>query len=191
MDNLPFVLLGIRTSIRASDLLYGSPLLLPGDMLASELSVNSPSASDFARNLQSAMLGASPMPVVHHGVVAPQLCPRLYASDHVFLRVDEVRRPLTPPYEGPFSVLERSEKTFKILRNGKSVTVSVDRLKPAACTASVSPPVSPPSPPSSPSPPPSSAPAPPARSYADVAASPAAISTHSGRISRPVLRFQS
>ena len=52
-------------------------------------------------------------------------------TSHVFLRVDAVRRPLTTPYDGPFSVLSRSPKTFNILKGNREVTVSVDRLKPA------------------------------------------------------------
>ena len=207
MDNLPFVLLGIRTSVRedsgcsASDLLYGSSLRLPGDMLVRPSSSSAPSPSDFAKNLQAAMLEAAPMPVVHHGVTPPKLCPRLHSASHVFLRVDAVKKPLTPPYEGPFPVLERSAKTFKILRNGKPVTVSVDRLKPVTSLPTASPPTAPtpalgrPSPAAGPSRSPSlptsalgrpsSSPAP---SYAAVAAGP--VVTRSGRVSRPIVKFQ-
>ena len=49
----------------------------------------------------------------------------------MFVRIDAVRRPLSPPYEGPFKVLEKKEKTFIIDKSGKNYTVSVDRLKPA------------------------------------------------------------
>ena len=56
----------------------------------------------------------------------------LASVSHVFLRVDAVKRPLTPPYDGPFAVLERGQKTFKILgKAGKEIVVSIDRLKPA------------------------------------------------------------
>ena len=48
----------------------------------------------------------------------------------VFVRVDAVKRPLTPPYVGPYEVLQRSDKTFVLLKAGKPWTVSVDRLKP-------------------------------------------------------------
>ena len=150
------------------------------------------------------------MPVVHHGIVAPKLCPGLHTSSHVFLRVDAVKRPLTPPYEGPYEVLERSEKTFKILKGGKSLTVSVDRLKPVTCAlppptstsasssapAASSAPLQRPPPAPTPTPPPAPTPAPP-RSYAEVVASPerlsgqVLVSTRSGRVSRPVLRYTS
>ena len=70
------------------------------------------------------------MPAVHHGVPVSRSALPLMSATHVFLRVDSVKKPLTPPYEGPFPVLEKSEKIFKILRRDKTVTVYVDRLKP-------------------------------------------------------------
>ncbi|KAF0713987.1 Uncharacterized protein FWK35_00032244 [Aphis craccivora] len=57
--------------------------------------------------------------------------PDLNKATHVFLRVDAVQPPLKPRYEGPYAVLQRHEKNFKIQRNNNTVLVSVDRLKPA------------------------------------------------------------
>ena len=57
--------------------------------------------------------------------------PKLKNCTHVFLRCDKVKRSLQPPYDGPFKVLKRADKTFTILLNGKEV-VSVDRLKAAS-----------------------------------------------------------
>ena len=134
------------------------------------------------RALRSSMARASPMPVVHHGAPVSRLCPLLAAATHVFLRVDAVKRPLTPPYEGPFPVLRRSDsgKTFDILRNEKTFTVSIDRLKPAtflesgSCASPVSPTESAAAPRSGP-----------------CSASPSAVpTTSSGRASRPVCRYQ-
>ena len=135
LDHLPYVLLGMRTSIREdslcspSDLLYGAPLKLPGDLL--DPLPLPPSASDFARQLQAVMSSSSPMPALHHGSQASRIHPSLRSASHVFLRVDAVRRPLVPPYLGPFPVLHHGDKTFQILQNNKTVTVSIDRLKPA------------------------------------------------------------
>ena len=137
MENLPFVLLGIRTSVRAdsscspSDLLYGASLRLPGDLLGAAGDMDDTPASDFASRLRHVMRQSSPMPVVHHGLPPSRVDGALMSASHVFLRVDAVRRPLVPPYEGPYLVLERSPKTFVILKREKPVTVTVDRLKPA------------------------------------------------------------
>ena len=145
MDNLPFVLLGLRTSVRAdsacsaSYLLYGGSLRLPGDLLDPPAHV--PSATDFCQHLRSVIGASSPMPVVHHGVTPSRVPGALSTASHVFLRVDAVRRPLVPPYDGPFAVLHRTDKVFTILKNQKAITVSVDRLKPAHALPS-SPPAS-------------------------------------------------
>ena len=123
LEHLPFVLLGMRTAIRddsgcsAAELLYGTSLRLPGDML--EPSEPVPLASDFSVRLRAVMNSSSPMPVLHHGSHVARVDPRLAAASHVFLRVDAVRRPLVPPYIGPFRVLERGDKTFTILQHGK------------------------------------------------------------------------
>ena len=57
--------------------------------------------------------------------------PELHSSTHVFLRDDTVKRPLQPPYRGPFQVLRRSGKFFTIDVKGKHENVSIERLKPA------------------------------------------------------------
>ncbi|UYV67542.1 hypothetical protein LAZ67_5001164 [Cordylochernes scorpioides] len=44
---------------------------------------------------------------------------------------DRVKKPLEPPYEGPFPVLERTDKYFTLKVKGKNVTTSIDRLRPA------------------------------------------------------------
>ena len=52
-------------------------------------------------------------------------------SEYVYLRRDAAKPSLSPPYEGPFKVLERRDKTFIIVMGEKQETVSLDRLKPA------------------------------------------------------------
>ena len=44
----------------------------------------------------------------------------------VFVRHDAVRKPLQPPYDGPYCVLKRSDKHFTITRNGQQTVVSID-----------------------------------------------------------------
>ncbi|GFT99538.1 transposon Tf2-6 polyprotein [Nephila pilipes] len=49
----------------------------------------------------------------------------------VTITTDQVRPPLTPSYPGPHMVKNLSDKIFVIDLKGKSITVTIDRLKPA------------------------------------------------------------
>jgi hypothetical protein len=55
----------------------------------------------------------------------------LASTPCVFLRNDTVKGLLQPLYEGPYKVIERGDKSFKILVVNKNTIVSIDRLKPA------------------------------------------------------------
>ena len=138
MSNLPLVLLGIRSSTRdegcitPAHLVYGGPLRLPGEYFLHTPGRSSPKSSDFVQQLQRSLQDFTPAPVdFHAGPRQSTSVPSSLSSClGVFVRVDAVRRPLTPPYIGPFEVLERREKTFTVMKAGKPWTVSVDRLKP-------------------------------------------------------------
>ena len=139
MSHLPLVLFGIRASVledsgtSPAELLYGTALRLPGQMLPAVASDDPVPSSDFVLDLQTKMRESVPMPVNFHGRHPVNLPRDLRSASHVFVRVDAVRPPLSRPYEGPFPVLSRSSdlKTFTVDRAGKRWVVSVDRLKPA------------------------------------------------------------
>ena len=138
MSDLPLVLLGLRSTIRPdadccpADVVFGRQLRLPGDLLDSPASASVPSdPASFVSSLASSMASLRPIAPVRRGPVDPGQVPAaLRTVPHVFLRVDAVKRPLTPPYDGPFRVLDRAAKTFVILKNNRHVKVSIDRLKP-------------------------------------------------------------
>ncbi|GBM92185.1 hypothetical protein AVEN_115634-1 [Araneus ventricosus] len=54
----------------------------------------------------------------------------LVNCSHVFARQDAVRRPLQQPYDGPFQVLQRKAKDYKIQVKDKPIWISINRLKP-------------------------------------------------------------
>ena len=102
-----------------------------------------------------------------------------------------IRSLLQRPYDGPFKVLEKSEKFFVIDRGGSPYTVSVGRLKPAALEEVVIAPV-PAAQKSTPLSPPDSVYEPSLESFPPLPPPlppPVPLSTRSGRVSRPPERY--
>ena len=134
MDALPFVLLGIRTTLKedisatAAEMVYGTTLRLPGEFFTpSQTSL--PDPSDYISNLGTHMQTIRPPPP-RPTQRNSKIIDGLSTATHVFIRHDAVRRPLQPPYDGPYRVIKRTDKHFTIDINGRNDTVSIDRLKP-------------------------------------------------------------
>ena len=136
MDELPLVLLGIRstwkedTQASPAMMTYCANLRVPGDFIYGSVPKALPNDA-FVRELQRHMQQLSPQPVEHHGQQRVFVPLSLRQATHVYMRHDAVRGPLVRPYDGPFKVLERDNKHFLIEREGKPYRASVDRLKPA------------------------------------------------------------
>ncbi|KAB0798351.1 hypothetical protein PPYR_09344 [Photinus pyralis] len=56
---------------------------------------------------------------------------RQETATHVYIRIDATQKPLSPLYEGPYPVSHRTDKLTRVTKNGKTITVSNDRIKPA------------------------------------------------------------
>ena len=132
--HLPLVLLGLRTvpkddtCLSVSKDVYGSPLTVPGEFLGSpELPLSS-----FLWNIKNAVAGFA-VPLPHNVQHSPplQLPPALLAEEFVFFREDSSIPSLAPFYRGPYLVLERKDKFFRLQLGSRTDVVSVDRLKPA------------------------------------------------------------
>lgn len=142
-ETLPLVLLGIRTSVKAdlqcsaAELVYGTTLRLPGEFFVPR-SKDTTDVQTYVQRLSTYMQALSPAQprIQQRQVFVPN---ELETCSHVFIRVDSVRKPLQQPYEGPFRVISRHGKTFKVDRHGRVDTISVDRLKVAYVDDSVMP----------------------------------------------------
>jgi cleavage and polyadenylation specificity factor subunit 1 len=177
MDHLPWVLLGLRASVKED--LGASPAeltlrhlpLLPGDFIAAK----PPAAADYRP------------PVLqfprHHASPPSTDRAALYRATHVFVRTDAHRTPLQRPYTGPFPVLARTDKTFTLAVRGRQEVVSVDRLKPAYLS------VDNPSPDTQHSRAPRATTLPPPPPAADAPAPTPQTRTRSGRLVRPPARY--
>lgn len=132
---LPFVLLGMRTSLKddlqatVAELTYGTTLRLPGEFFVA--SNNTKPTPEFIVNLKSAMANLRPVPTSNHSKPATFLQKQLATCSHVFVRVGAIKPPLSQPYDGPFRVIRRKKKVFIIEINGKPSPISIDRLKAA------------------------------------------------------------
>jgi cleavage and polyadenylation specificity factor subunit 1 len=137
MDELPLVLLGLRSAWREdpdcspAELVYGTSLCLPGEAFSQHESRTCQPSALFLTSLQQSMRKLLPPAPLFHGG-SPSFVPNnLSATGYVFVRRDSHKGPLQRPYTGPFKILRTNSKFFTVLVNGKSDVISVDRLKPA------------------------------------------------------------
>lgn len=132
---LPLILLGFRAALKEdlgctpADLVFGTTIRVPGEFLVPVQQPIEP--TDFVGKLRAHMQALRPIPPKRHGNSKTFIHRDLSTATHVFLRQDMVRKPLQPPYDGPFSVIRRTDKVFHLDINGKTVPVSIDRIKPA------------------------------------------------------------
>ena len=134
IESLPIVLLGVRTAIKedlsamAAEMIYGTGIRLPAEFF---VPAKQPANAEFANRLRERMSEIRPLPTSQYGEKKTFMFRDLETSPYVFVRHDAIGGPLQPPYDGPYQVIQRGEKTFIIRVKDKSVKVSVDRLKPA------------------------------------------------------------
>ena len=137
-EHLPWVLLGINVTPRedsgksAAEMVYGATLTLPAQLAASqELPVD---------DILHALHTAEPIPTRHRHKEAPTGPPsQLAEAEMVYVRKGGQLPPLAQPYNGPYKVMEKGPKFFRLDIGGKDTAVSVDRLKPHTGTAVAAP----------------------------------------------------
>ena len=145
MDTLPLILLGIRTALKedisstTAEMVYGTTLRLPVEFFTASPATSPPDPSNFVSQLKSHFQTVQPI-ATRQTQRSSHISDRLSTATHVFICHDGVRKPLQPPYDGPFPVISRTDKHFTISIHGRNDTVSIDRLKPAhldsSCTFS-------------------------------------------------------
>nr|VZH91271.1 unnamed protein product [Spirometra erinaceieuropaei] len=135
-DHFPLVLLGIRSALKpdldcsAAELVFGATVRLPGEMISPTPQGAFEDPTNLLHRLRQFMRTLSPVPP-RFSASPSYLEKDLTTCSHVYLRCDRVRRSLEPPYDGPFRVISRGTKNFRIQRGTREDVVSVDRLKAA------------------------------------------------------------
>lgn len=130
--------MGIRAAWRddlkstSAELVYGEPLRLPGEFLTSNNNATKcDDAAEFVKDLRHHIQQIRPVNGTRHGEKKNFVFKDLATTEYVFIRHDGPKNGIQMPYDGPYRVISRNEKTFVIDINKKQVRVTIDRLKPA------------------------------------------------------------
>ncbi len=132
VSTLTLILLGIRTTHKvdlqctSAEIVFGTTLRLPGELITISEDNKLSDPSDFVDKLKLQMGKLQPA-LTRPSVIKTNFPKDLHNCSHVWVRVDAVRKPLQPPYKGPFKVIERKDQYFDV--NGKPDSVSSDRVK--------------------------------------------------------------
>ncbi|KAL7643866.1 UNVERIFIED_CONTAM: hypothetical protein RMT77_005872 [Armadillidium vulgare] len=136
--SLPIILLSLRcipndSGYSAFEAVTGKTPLCPMEILQSTPN-NKQSLDSFMKKFMAHMkeLDFRELPTFHPSQNSSYMPKELQTCTHVFLRTDRIRKSLEAPYSGPYEVLQRMNRCFKIkLRDGRTDVVSIGRLKPA------------------------------------------------------------
>ncbi|XP_053699052.1 uncharacterized protein LOC128746024 [Sabethes cyaneus] len=134
-EQLPVILLGLRTAYKedikasAAEMVYGTTLRIPSEFFVNNSKETN--EAEFIANLRKVMRNLRVQQTSWHGNRSVFIHPDLHSCKNVFVRNDSVRPSLSSPYEGPFEVMNRSDKFYKVNIRGRTVNISIDRLKPA------------------------------------------------------------
>ena len=118
-------------SYTTAELVYGTTLCLPGEYFTPTTTESLLDPSNYVRQLKALMQhihSSPPWQLANNDSNIPK---GLATATHVFIHQDVVRKPLQPPYDGPFLAVKRMDKHYTIDINGRKDTVSIDQLKPA------------------------------------------------------------
>ncbi|XP_066965676.1 uncharacterized protein [Macrobrachium rosenbergii] len=132
-EQLPWVLLGIRTAPKANDnaspaeKVYRETLAVPGEFF--------PPLADGANTLLLRLSELAERFAPCHKTFTNKTItyspPAVHSCGCVFVRVDVRCPPLTRPYRGPHRVIRRTSKAFLLNIHRQEDWITIDRLKPA------------------------------------------------------------
>ena len=127
MDALPLVLLGIQTTVKedlsatVAEMVYGTTLWLPGEFFQVSDSNSIIDPTDYvSQQKRTCNVFTQPLLAQYKETL---MYLRHWLQLHVFVRHDTTRKPLQPQYDGPYLVLDKKNKIFRLDINGHKDSV--------------------------------------------------------------------
>ncbi|KAL4718550.1 hypothetical protein ACJJTC_003393 [Scirpophaga incertulas] len=130
---IPSVLFGLRNCFRddtgysAAEMVYGTSIKMPGEFF--EPPVKHTNYEKFMKTIQESIAKMTSVPKRQGYGRSIFVHPELNQCSHVFIRCDRLQKSLCPPYEGPFPVVKRMDKTFLIKIRGKDAYTIVGTIR--------------------------------------------------------------
>ena len=120
----------LETGVSPSLLVTGQQPALPGQLVVKRSNIDN--ASSFGRELSSAMANQRFVENPWHDKKKSRarVPDDLWTAKRVLVCADEVQPSLAPKYTGPYRVLHRWRKCFRVQLDNRSDSVSIDRLRP-------------------------------------------------------------
>ncbi|XP_064479181.1 uncharacterized protein LOC135392396 [Ornithodoros turicata] len=109
-------------------MVYGCLLRLPGAFFTPSAPLL-PDPSSYIDHLTQLFQDLKPTPTRSGPATGVFVSPALPQATHVFVRRDSVRTSLQPLYDGPYRVISRAGKFFRLHLPRGPDTVAIDRLK--------------------------------------------------------------
>ena len=111
-------------------MVYGTTLRLPGEFFYSRKPPGDMGPINYITQLKEYMARLRTQPTRQQPPRCTQGLTELAATTHVFVCRDAVKGPLQPPYDGPYKVLNRTDKYYTLQLPTRQEVISIDRLKP-------------------------------------------------------------
>ena len=113
----------------SADIVFFQSLRLPGDMFLPTRNENAFSATLIGqmRRFAASIRPSSTRVEQSRKIYMP---PELKTCSHIFVKQDPIKPNLTPPYSGPYLVVSRTDKTFRVLNNDRIMSVAINNVKP-------------------------------------------------------------
>lgn len=131
---LPMIMLHLHAAVKEdlryapSELTFGALPILPGAIIPRQELIIEPNV--FGQEFCTVKFPDPMAPRWHTGDRDRNAELDFSQSNQVFVRRDAVSPSLSTKYSGPYRIIERYDRAFKILVDNKEMVVSLDRLKP-------------------------------------------------------------